>query len=568
MKNRSVAELLRKMADLLELKNGRFKVRAYRRAARIIDAMQEDIGQLYERGELESIPGVGQGIAEKIAEYLSTGKASYYEKLKKELPVKVGQLTSVEGIGPRTVKRFYKELGIRNTEDLRKAAKSGRIAKLSGFGKRTENKIIESLERSGGHDRFLIARVKPVADDICRKLNLLGHVQRAETAGSLRRRCETVGDIDILVASSRPADAIDAFCSMDNVLRIVSKGGAKARVALSFGLMADLRVIRKESFGAALQYFTGSRAHNIRTRKIAISRGYKLSEYGLFKGRRIVASKTEKSIYARLGMQWIPPELREDSGEIVAAGKRELPDLVGISDIKGDLHTHTSWSEGLNSLEEMVKKAADLGYEYIAITDHAGNLPIANALDTRKLRKQAKEIDSLNLKKKEGWPRILKGAEVNIVDGGVDVADSLLEELDVVNAGLHQSLNEPEKKIMKKLTDAMENEHVDIIAHPSCRRIKSRKPVKFDLGEFLDVAKRTGTILEINSQPDRLDLRDVHAREARKKGLISISTDSHADNQMDYMRYGVYTARRAWCGKRNIINTMDLKTLYKKLGKR
>ncbi len=565
MKNNRVSKLLHRIADLLELKNAKFKVRAYKNAARTIQDMPKDIEQAYQDGELTNIPSVGKSIADKISEYLETGSIQYYEKLKKCLPIDIEGITSLEGIGSKTAKKLYDELGVKDVDDLRKVAESGQIASLKGFGKRSQQKILESLKRSNKMaDRFLLGRIEPVVEDICSNLESFDYISKAVPAGSFRRGCETIGDLDILLETTNPRKAIDYFCGMEDVIRIALKGDTKARIELSENIMVDLRVIEKESFGAAMQYFTGSKAHNIHTRKIAISKGYKLSEYGLFKGKKCVASEKEIDIYHKLGLEWVPPELREDSGEIEAAREGDLPELVTIDDLKGDLHIHTNWSDGMNSIEEIVDKAKNLGYEYLAITDHGGNIPIAKGLNERKIQKQCKKIDKLNKEgEKKGWPYILKGSEVNIVDGGVDVSDSVLKKLDVVNAGLHHGLNDPNEVLMKRMKLAMENEFVHIIAHPTCRKLGIRKPTNLDMERIMDYAKSTGTMLEINAQPERMDLRDVDARNARKKTLLSISTDSHIDMQMDYMRYGISTARRGWCEKKHVLNSLDFKRLSK-----
>ncbi|MFH2101133.1 MAG: DNA polymerase/3'-5' exonuclease PolX [Candidatus Micrarchaeota archaeon] len=565
MRNAEVARLLYTIADILEIQEVPFKPVAYRRAGRSIEELPEDIEDVFRRGDLEKIPGIGKNIAEKIEEYLQSGKLRYLEKLKKEAPFDIEGMSEIEGIGPKTAKKLYDSLKVRTVSDLEKAARAHRISSLEGFGEASEQRILDSIEamkRRG--DRIPLGKIAPAAQELRRRILAVAGVSNAEIVGSYRRRLETVGDLDILAVSSSPEKVMDFFCSMRDVERVLAKGSTRSAVELTGGLHVDLRAIESESFGSAMQYFTGSKEHNVATRRIAVSKGMKLSEYGLFKGETQVAGRTEKGIYAALGLAYVPPELRENSGEVQAALSGKLPKLVELRDIKGDLHVHTNWSEGKNSLEEMAMKGKSLGHEYMLICDHGGNLPVANSLDERRISRQGKEIDALNkLGAKNGWPFLLKGSEVNITKDGVDVADSTLRELDIVVAAIHSGFRNSRKKIMERLFCAMENEHVDIIAHPTGRIIGRREPYEVDIPELLDKAKETGTILEINSQPDRLDLKDVHARKAKDKIKLSISTDAHADSQMDYLWLGVATARRGWCRKKDIINTIGLRGLGK-----
>jgi len=568
VRNAEVARLLYTIADILEIQEVPFKPVAYRKAARNIEELSEDIEDVWKSEKLEDIPGVGKNIAEKVAEFLETGKLKYFEKLKKSAPFDIEGMSEIEGLGPKTAKKLYDKLKTRTVSDLEKAARAHKIAELEGFGQASEQHIldsIESMKRRG--DRIPLGRISQTAEALKEKISSVNGVKKAEIVGSYRRRTETIGDLDVLVVSSNPKSVMDFFCSMPEVGRILAKGNTKSAVELSDGLHVDLRVVKAESFGSALQYFTGSKEHNVQTRRIAIKKRMKLSEYGLFKGKKQVAGKSEKEIYRLLGMQYVPPELRENSGEMNAALSRKLPKLVEQKDIKGDLHVHTNWSEGRNSIEEMAMKGKSLGYEYMTISDHGGNLPVANSLDEKRIAKQGKEIDRLNkLGARKGWPRLLKGSEVNIVRDAVDVKDSTLKELDVVVAGVHGGLRNKKEKMMKRIFSAMENEHVDIIAHPTGRIIGRRDPYELDMDALIDKAKETGTILEINSQPDRLDLKDTHARKAKEKVKIAISTDAHADAHMDYMWLGVATARRGWCQKKDIANTLSLKQLSKLIG--
>jgi len=571
MKNLEIARIFYEIADILEVQEVEFKPRAYRNAARSIEELTEDIAKVAERGELRNIPGVGEAIAGKIEEILKTGKLKYFEDLKKEMPFDMEAMVAVEGLGAKKSYRLYKELGIRNLDDLEKAAKSGKIRSLEGFGETSEKRIIdgiEALKRSG--KRMLLWNALILSDGIVSRLRAVPGVERVEPVGSLRRRKETIGDIDILAISNNPKVVMDAFTTMPGVRRVLGKGETKSTVELDEGVQVDLRVVGKESFGSAMQYFIGSKSHNIATRTIAIKKGMKLSEYGLFKGEKQIAGADEEGVYMALGLAWVEPELRENAGEIEAAMEGKLPKLVAKEDIRGDLHIHTKWSEGMNSIEEMAEKGKTLGYEYMTISDHAGmTLRVANPMDEKKLIQQGKEIDKMNAKQSDtGFPYLLKGAEINIKkDGGVDIQDKALKELDLVLASIHYSMRLPKEKIMKRLFSAMENEHVDAISHPTGRILNEREQYDLDVDALIDKAKETGTMLEINSQPDRLDLDGENARKAKDAGVIlTISTDAHRVEQMDYIPLGIYMARRGWCEKKNVLNAMGLKEIRKKLG--
>jgi DNA polymerase (family 10) len=569
MKNLEIARIFYEIADMLELQDVAFKPRAYRKAARSIEGLGKPIEEIAERKELEKIPGVGANIAKKIKEILETGKLKYFDKLKSSFPFDIEGLSAVEGLGPKKAKKLYDGLGIKNLADLERAAKEGRISCVPGFGKTSESNILAGIiTAKAGEQRMLLGRSIPIAHELESLIRLVEGVKEVVTVGSFRRKKETVGDLDILVVSRKPTKVMEYFCSMPDVSRVLAKGKLKSAVEVS-GLHVDLRVFERKSYGAAMQYFTGSKEHNVATRRIAQKKGMKLNEYGLFKGKKLIAGAKEEDIYNALGLQWIPPELRENKGEIEAAGNRKLPKLVTHYDIRGDLHVHTDWSEGQNSIEEMAQKGAELGYEYMVISDHAGNLPIANAMNERKIKKQMKEIDRLNkLEERRNLPYLLKGAEINILPkGGVDVANSILKQLDIVVAAIHRRMHDPVEKNMKRLISAMENENVDIIAHPSGGLINKREPYQIDIDELVHRAQDTGTILEINAQPDRLDLKDEYVRKAVDAGVdLSISTDAHAVTQMDYMDLGVATARRGWCEKKNVLNTKNLKELRKRIG--
>lgn len=564
MKNLEIAKMFYEIADILEAQEVEFKPRAYRNAARSIEELSEDIADIWKRGELEKIPGIGKHIAAKISEYLKTGKLKYYNKLKKEFPVDLESLSKVEGLGPKKTIKLYKKLKIKNLDDLKKAVEKGKVKGLAGFGKKSEEKIKEGIgtaKESG--KRMLISQATPIANELSEKLGSMKEVKKLEIVGSFRRRKETIGDLDILVVSKNPSKVMNFFSKIDKPIKVLAKGTSKSSVKLSSGLQVDLRVFDESSYGAAMMYFTGSKDHNIALRKLAISKKMKLSEYGLFKGEKKVAGRTEEEVYKKFGMKWIPPELRENMGEVEAALKGKLPKLVELKDIKGDLHSHTKWSEGHNTIEEMAKKAKSKGYEYLLISDHGGSLvPIANCMPDKKILKQGKKIDALN-KKLKGI-KLLKGSETNIKnDGSIDVSNSVLKTLDIATAAVHTKLRMPRKEMTKRIITAMENEHIDIIAHPSGRLIASRKPYEFDFGEVVDAAKRTGTFLEINCQPDRLDLDYYHVFNARNKIKFTLGTDSHDIKHMDYMEFGLAQARRGWCEKKNILNTLSLKELMK-----
>jgi len=568
MSNFEIARILYEIADMLELQEVQFKPRAYRRAARSVEELSEGIEEIYKKGGLDAlreIPGVGEHISTKIEELIKTGKLQYYEKLKKEFPIDLEALGKVEGLGPKKAMKLYKELGVRNLEDLEKAAKEHKIRGIEGFGAKSEEKIISGLglAKASG-ERMLLARAVPIVDELTAKLRTLKELRRLEVVGSFRRRKETVGDVDLLAVSTYPEKIMDFFTSMYKDSSIISKGQKKSSIRLSSGLQVDLRVFSEEEFGSAMMYFTGSKDHNVELRKIAISRKMKLSEYGLFSGNRIAASKTEADIYKKLGMDYIPPELRENMGEINAAQEGKLPHLVEPGDVRGDLHCHSEWSgDGSGSLEVLAKSAKSLGYEYLLISDHGGpEVRIVNGLDEKRLRKQMAEKDKLN-KKLEGIT-LLKGVETNILKNGkIDLPNSILKDLDMVLASVHSNFSQPSAMMTKRIISAMENEHVDIIPHPTGRLISSRQPVAMDFGEVVDAAKRTGTFLEINCQPERIDLDFLHLISAKGKARFTLGTDSHAPSQLRYMEFGVSNARKGWCGKKDILNCLSLKGLRK-----
>ena len=569
--NQEITNLLYEIADFLEMEGVQFKPYAYRKAALILETLEKDIEEIYkERGReaLEKIPGVGKNIAEKIEEYLKTGKIKYYQDLKKKTPVNIKELTAIEGLGPKTVKILYQELAIKNLAELEQAARSHKIAPLFGLGEKTEKNILQGiafLKRSKG--RFLLGEILPRVKEVYQKLKSLKEIEEISSAGSVRRMKETIGDVDFLVISKKPEKVMDFFVSLPGVIKIWGKGPTKSSVRMKEGFDMDIRVVPKRSYGSALQYFTGSKEHNIAIRRIAMDKGLKLSEYGLFRGKKMIAGETEEEIYEALDMQWIPPEIRENQGEIELALEEKLPKLIDYKDIRGDLHCHSDWDGGANSIEEMVKTAKEMGYEYLGIADHTKFLKIEHGLDEKKLVQQKKEIDKLNWKLEIGnWKfKILQGCEANILnDGSLDIKDEALKKLDFVIAGVHSNFKMEKEKMTERIIRAMKNPHIDIISHPTGRILQRRDEYQIDFNKILRAAKETGTILEINSFPERLDLNDQNIRQAKEAGVkMVINTDSHHKDQLKFMEFGIAQARRGWAEKQDIINTQPLEKLLK-----
>jgi len=568
MKNHEVAELLRNIAQLLEIKGELvFKIRAYEKAALVIDNLDKDIEEVWKQGKLDDIPGVGEALTKKIGEFLETGKLEYYDKLKKEVPVNMEELGRVPGLGPKTIMKLYKQLGVKNLKDLEKAAKQKKIENIEGLGKTVEENILKSVEfaKTSGN-RFILGTALDIADEIKERLNKLNVVNKVEVAGSLRRRKETIGDIDILVTAKNPGKVIDFFTKMDDVEQVLAQGPTKSSVRLREGIQADLRVLPEKIYGAALLYFTGNKQHNIVLRKIAIKKGMKLSEYGVFdkKTNKLLAGKTEEDCYKKLGLRYIEPEIREDEGEIEASFKNKLPKLINYDELRGDLQMHTKYSDGNNTIMEMAEAAKKLGHEYICITDHIGEtFRIANSMDEKRIKKQKKEIDEINKKIKN--ITILQGGEVNIKDdGSMDMKNSVLKELDVVLASIHSGFKNPKEKMTARIIKAMENENVDIIAHPFGRLINQRPAIEMDFDRVLEKAKETKVILEINAYPERMDLNDNYARATVKHGVkLSIGTDSHDADQLRNYKLGIAIARRGWAEKNDIINTYSIQDMVK-----
>lgn len=569
MKNALVASILEELANFIELEDAQpYRARAYRRAAQTIESIAEPIEQIAERKELRTLPGIGENIEKKIVEILTTGKLETLEKLRKRIPVDVVSLNRVEGIGPKTIKLLYQKLGVKSLDDLEAAAKLGKLRDVKGLGLKSEQALLEKVENArSAVDRILIAQAVVLSERILEQVSKIPNVKNYAIAGSFRRRKETIGDLDILIETEDPQSAVNFFTKQDDVKEVLIAGESKASVKLQNNFQVDARVIPQELFGAALLYFTGSKAHNVELRTLAIKKGFRLNEYGLYKDDQILAGRTEKDIYAALGLDYIEPELRENRGELQAAEERSLPKLVELSDIKGDLQVHTTYSDGIADLREMAEKGASIGYDYIAITDHVGSLKIANPLNEERMDHQRKEIEKLNDEYENSGKRIrvLHGAEVNIKsDGKLDVPDNNLKKLDIVLAAIHSGFSDDRETITKRIVSAMENEHVDIIAHPTGRLLLERSGYDLDLSAVFQKAVETETLLEIDGHPNRLDLSDENAREALKKGLmLSLDTDSHDTLEMDYMKIGVWQARRAWAEKKDILNTRSYKELRK-----
>ncbi len=566
--NAEVAEILYEISELYALKGEQYRSRAYMMAAQRIGSLTEDIRKIWQRGELQSIPGVGKSIAAVIEEYLETGQSSKLEELREGLPRGVMELIELDGVGSKKAMRLYEELGINSIDELEKAAKAGKIRRLKGFGPKTEENILQSIEEyRRRQERFLLGAILPVIDEIVAYMKGCDAVLRIEPAGSARRRKETVGDLDILVLSTRPEEVVERFVSMPRVSRVISQGTTRSTVIIGANLQVDLRVIPPESYGSALQYFTGSKAHNIKLRTIAVKKGYKLNEYGLFDretGERI-AGETEESVYKALGLEWIEPELREDRGEIEAAMEGRLPRLVKEEEIRGDLHIHTKWSDGTGTIEEMAQKAMSLGLEYIAICDHSKSMGIARGLDEERLRKQMAEIDRLN-ERLEGFT-VLKGIEVDIkADGSLDLPDSVLKDLDFVVASIHSGFKADERQMTERMIRAIHNDYVSAIGHPTGRIILRRRPYALNLDKVFEAAAEQEVLMEINAFPNRLDLNDVNAKAAKEHGIVmSIGTDAHAPNHMEFLNLGVAVARRGWLEPGDVINTLPVDELLRKL---
>lgn len=567
VQNADVAEIFNKVADLLEIQGANaFRVRAYRNAARTVESLAKNVSEMADDiDNLTDLPGIGEDLAGKIKEIVETGTLSQLKEIEEETPPGLGELMKIQSLGPKRVKAIYRNLDISDLKSLKKAAEKGKIRELDGFGKKTEQRIIEELEKKDTQaERIKLfeaeQRAKPLADYIKKSKGM----KELTIAGSFRRRKETVGDLDILVTCKKGSDVMDRFVDYEDVQKTISKGKTKSTVVLRSGLQVDLRVMPQVSYGAALHYFTGSKAHNIAVRKIAVKKNLKINEYGVFKGDDRVAGKTEKEVYDQVGLPYIEPELREDQGEVDAAQKKKLPDLVTLGDLRGDLHSHTKATDGKSTLEEMAAAAKDRGYDYLAVTDHSQKVSMAKGLNVKRLGEQIKEIDRLNEKLK-GFT-VLKGIEVDILeDGSLDLPDDILKELDIRVCSVHYNRNLSAKKQTERIIRAMDNPYFNILAHPTGRMINSREPLELDVEKLMEAAVERGCFMEINAHPDRLDLSDRYCRMAKEMGLkLAISTDAHSESDLNFIRLGVDQARRGWLEADDVINTRS-RTELKKL---
>ena len=583
--NEEIAKIFRELSAFYEMKNDRFRARAYDRGADVLDNLTQGLDDIYKKDGtkgLDKLSGIGRGMAEKIEEYIKTKHIKELESLKKEMPVDMEELTAVEGLGPKSVGVLFKKLGIKDLKGLERASRAGKIRKLEGFGKISEQNILEGIEflkRNTG--RMTLGAALPKVRKILEELKELTGVSNVSEAGSLRRRKETIGDMDILVSvhDARPEGArlaptevgaakkvIDYFVGLPEVIKVWGKGPTKASVRVKANYDMDLRVVPEESWGAALQYFTGSKAHNVKVRQVAISHGLKLNEYGVFRGKKKIAGKTEKEVYEAIGLPYLEPELREDTGEVELMKKnKSLPKVIEYGSLRGDLQVQTDWTDGKHSIEKMAMEARRLGLEYIAITDHTKSLAMTGGSDEKKLLRQMKEIDRLN--KKIKGITILKGAEVNILkDGSLDIEDDVLAKLDVVGVSVHSLFKMSKRDMTERILRAMRNPNVDILFHPTGRVIQKREAYEVDMERIIREAIKTGTILEINAFPVRLDLKDEHIRMAVDLGAkFSINSDAHNYGHFKYLEFGVAQARRGWAEEKDVINTLPLRQFLREL---
>jgi len=568
MKNGQIAVVFSEIASLLELSGENpFRIRAYQRAALNIGGLSQDVAEMTDE-ELRAIPGIGPDLVEKIRQFLGTGRVDLHAELKKEIPPGLLDILRVPGVGPKTAKTLYEKAGVRNLDDLETLTREGKLTGLPGIQKKTEENIrkgIDTLRR--GRERHPLGRAVPIAGDIIRKLRAKAPLSRVAVAGSLRRWKETVKDIDILATSAKPEKVMEVFTGLPIVTEVLARGATKSSVLTADGIQVDLRVVEDGSFGAALQYLTGSKEHNIRLREMASRSGLKINEYGIFResdGKRI-GGKQEGEVYKALGLPFIPPELREDTGEIEAAQGDGLPDLLTVEQIRGDLHVHTKWSDGAHDLDALVRAARKKGYQYIAITDHSKGLGVAHGLDETRLREQIARIEEMN-RTLRGF-RILSGIEVDIRgDGTLDLPDAVLRDLDIVIASIHSGFRQSREQITARLLSAVRNPVVGVIAHPTGRLLGERDPYDVDMEALFREAASRGVAMEVNAHPSRLDLSDHHVRMAKRCGIpLVISTDTHVAANFDYMEYGVAVARRGWAVGDDVLNTLPCRNLLKRL---
>jgi len=568
VQNAEIADRFEHLADLLELEGANpFRVRAYRNAARFIRGHSRSLAELLDEGaDLADLPGIGKDLAGKIATLIRTGRLPLLEQLSARVPAPLVAMTRIEGLGPKRAQALHRALKIRSLEDLARAARSGRIRELPGFGVRTEQLIAARAARAAtAEHRLRLADAEQVARPLVEYLRGLDGVQRVEVAGSFRRRRETVGDLDVLVSAARGAKVMDRIVRYEDVAEVPAQGPTRATLRLRNGLQVDIRVVQAVAFGAALHYFTGSKAHNIAVRRLAMARGLKLNEYGLFRNEKRVGGRTEDEVFAAVGLPGIPPELREDRGEIDAARRGKLPKLVELDDIRGDLHGPSRATDGRDTIEAMARAAAARGYEYLSINDHSKHVTVAHGLDRRRLLEQLRTIDRINAKL--GGIVVLKSVEVDILeDGRLDLPDSVLKELDFTVCAIHYGFGYRRARQTTRILRAMDNPHFSILAHPTGRLINAREPCEFDLERVLEAAHERGRVMELNAQPDRLDLDDRACRLAKDIGVkVAIATDAHRVADLDLMRFGLDQARRGWLEPSDVVNTRPLAELRRLL---
>ncbi len=564
--NSEVADRFRMMADLLSIKGANeFRIRAYRNAAQTVSNLSDNLVDMVNNNvDLTKLDGIGKDLAGKIEEMVKDGKISELEDLKKEISPEVAEMLNITGLGPERVKTIYNELHVKKITELKKAAEEKKISQLSGLGDKTENTILEDIkkrEEKGEQERFLFSRAEEIVKPLEEYLKALEDIDRIAIAGSYRRRKATVGDLDILVCGNNSKKIMKYFNDYEDVSKVLSSGETKSTVILNDGIQVDIRLVKEENYGSALQYFTGSKEHSVKLRKIGQEQGLKVNEYGVYDGDEQIGGKEEKDMYEILGLPYIEPELRENRGEFDIEHASDLPDLIKIEDIKGDLQMHTDATDGSNTMEEMIEAALEKGYKYIAITDHSQRVTMAQGLDADGVKKQIEKIDKMN--EKYDGIQILKGMEVDILkDGSLDLPEDILSMLDIRICAIHYNTNLSREDQTKRMIKAIENPFCDIIAHPTGRIISDREPYDIDLDQVMAAAKENNCILEINAQPDRLDLSDKYIKKAVDMNVkLVISTDAHSTGGLDNMKYGVYQARRGWCEAKHVINTLDLDDL-------
>ncbi len=559
MVNEEIARIFERMAHVLAFKGGdRFRIMAYERAAVSIRDLKEDLADVAEQGKLQDVPGIGQDLSEMIEEYIDTRKMKRYTQECKGIADELIDLMSIPGLGPKTLALLHKEIGVTSFEDLKRCLEGEAVLQLKGFGQKKIDNIKRGIDLwLASQQRMLISVALPLAENLLAEIRKIKGIERADIAGSLRRRRETIGDVDVLVISKDSPSALKRITELPVVKQVLGLGDTKATVMIEGGIQVDVRAVPQKSYGAALQYFTGSKQHNIHLRTLGRRRGLKFNEYGVFRGERRIAGEEEADVYQSLHIPLMAPELREDRGEIETALNEKLPKLIEVSDLRGDLHTHSTYSDGKSTIEEMVERAAELGYEYIALSDHSPSERVAHGLDRARLEKKIQEIEALRKKRKDRLPHILIGSEVDILgDGKLDYPDDILSKLDVVVAAIHSSFRQSKDRITGRLLDAIAHPYVDVIAHPTSRLIGAREALEVDFERVIAAAAKSGVALEVNGSMYRLDLNDVMARAAQEGGaLLAIGSDAHSTSQLEWIRYGVFQARRGWVEARSVINT-------------